>query len=105
MTDRRVFGLVLKRVLPVFKDHTFLDSLMYFFQFFDVWFVRIDALFVFLQTVQLVLQSAVQSHSDSGDGIQLTFDPRSDGVRLLGELTSQHFVVWQLVKEKRTISI
>ena len=35
----------------------------------------------------------LHSHSDGGDGVHLTFDPRSNGVGLLGELTAHHLVV------------
>ena len=49
----------------------------------------------------------LHSHGDGGDGIHLTFDPRSDGIGLLGELTTQHFVVLLLrqLLLKRSIAL
>ena len=38
-------------------------------------------------------RSNLHSHGDGSNGIHLTFDPRSDGVSLLGELAAHQLVV------------
>jgi hypothetical protein len=80
-------------VLPVFKDHAFLYGLVDLLELLDVRLVSVHALFVFFEAVQLVFESTVESHTDRGDGVQLTFDPRTDCVRFFGELASEHFVI------------
>lgn len=58
-----------------------------------MWLVSINTLFVFPQTMQLIFKSTVKTHTDGGDGVKLTLDPRPDCVSFFGELTSKHFVV------------
>lgn len=79
--------------MPVFEYHTLLYSLVDLFQFFNMRLVSVNSLFVFLQPVQLVFQSTVQSHSNGGDGVQLTFDPWSNSVGFFAKLPPKRFVV------------
>lgn len=57
-TDTQRFHGVLS--VPVLEDHTFLDCLMDLLQFLEMGLVLIHCLFVFLQTMQLILQSTLK---------------------------------------------
>lgn len=89
--DAQRFHCVLR--VAILEDHRLLHGLVNLFQFFDVWLVGVNGLFVFPETVQLILQRPLQSHADGRNGIHLSFDPRSHRVGLFGELTAKHFVV------------
>uniref|UniRef100_A0A182JFR8 Uncharacterized protein n=1 Tax=Anopheles atroparvus TaxID=41427 RepID=A0A182JFR8_ANOAO len=54
-------------------------------------------------TMQLLLERARDAHSDGRHRVHLPLDPRSDSVRLFGELAAQHLVVLllaQLVRQR-----
>lgn len=40
----------------------------------------------------------LQSHADSCDSVQLSFNPRTDLISFLSKLTSQHFVVYNILR-------
>lgn len=61
-TDAQRFHGVLS--VSVFEDHAFLDSLMDLLQFLEMSLVLIHRLFVFLQTMQLILQSSLKRRQE-----------------------------------------
>lgn len=62
-TDTQRFHGVLS--VPVLEDHTFLDCLMNLLQFLEMGLVLVHCLFVFLQTMQLILQGALKHERDA----------------------------------------
>lgn len=46
---------------PVLEDHALLDSLVDTLEFLNVWFVSVNAGFVFLEAAELVFQRALAS--------------------------------------------
>lgn len=45
---------------PVLKNHAFLYSLVNLFQFFNMWFIGINPLFIFLQSMKLIFKRTLK---------------------------------------------
>lgn len=85
-------------ILPILKDHALLHGLVDLLKLLNVGLVGEDGLFVLPEAQQLVLEGALDAHADGGDSVHLLLDPRTDIVGLLGELATQHFIVYNAIR-------
>jgi len=91
------------RRVSVVEYHRLVDVLVVAFEFVHVRSERGHFLVERVQPRQVVLELAAL-HAGRGDGVQVTFDPLADDVRLLREGATQPFVVLlshQLVAQHR----
>jgi hypothetical protein len=79
--------------VPILKDHALLHGLVDLLKLLNVGLVGEDGLFVLPEAQQLILERALDTHANGGDGVHLLLDPRTHVVGLLAELATQHFIV------------